>query len=105
MSVLITIISILVGGAWVISGQLSRRTSAASTSSKCSIVSSSGSGPAALGVSVPSRQRRTRSWQEARANVRRAKQFTERYGLDESNPADFMPPTDEHFDDLLRHLK
>jgi hypothetical protein len=32
-SVLISIISILVGGAWLISGQLARRTSAASSSS------------------------------------------------------------------------
>jgi hypothetical protein len=58
-------------------------------------------------VIVASRQRRTHSWQEARSNVRRAKQFTERYGLAESNPAEFMMPAADQqlFDDLLRRIK
>jgi hypothetical protein len=59
------------------------------------------------GGQMASRQKRTHSWQETRANVRRAKEFTERYGHDEANPAEYLPPVvdQDAFEDLLKRIK
>lgn len=58
---------------------------------------------------MPSRLKRVSSWDEPLANVARARQFTERYGVDEANAADYVPPlpTEEvkDWDDLLRRIE
>ena len=58
---------------------------------------------------MASRQHRTHSWQEPRANVRRAKQFTERYGHDKANPEEYLDPLPaqerSEWDDLLSNIK
>jgi len=41
---------------------------------------------------MPSRAKRTSSWQEPLENVARAKKFVERFGLQEAHPDDYLDP-------------
>jgi hypothetical protein len=52
--------------------------------------------------------KRTHSWQETHANVRRARELAERYGLDEAHPADYIDAnhhTPSDWDNLLNQIK
>jgi hypothetical protein len=57
---------------------------------------------------VSARLKRTHSWQETHANVRRARELAERYGLDEAHPADYIDAnhhTPSDWDNLLNQIK
>ncbi len=60
------------------------------------------------GMAMPSRLRRIKSLDEAQANVRRAKEMLERYGLGEAHPDDYMTINDGEaliWEQLLNKLK
>ena len=57
---------------------------------------------------MASRLRRTHSSQELLSNVRRAKRWAEKYGVDEANPDEFiegLASSSDQFDDLLSRIK
>ena len=56
---------------------------------------------------MSSRLKRVRSWEETRKNVAKAREFTEKYGVGEAHPDDYMLPSAEQaeWDDLLKQMK
>lgn len=51
------------------------------------------------------RPQRSHSLHELRFNVRRAKRFAERYGVDEAHPDDYQNPPPSDFQRLLNQIK